>query len=298
MRTVVEATTSTRASFSLALLRVLQDACDCHVHVFGPAARFPFAKERTYTPPEASVEELLAHQEQLGLERAVIVQPSPYGTDNSCTLDALRRLGARARGVVVLDQGIKDFQLREMHAAGVRGIRVDLETGGERDPARTRRALDAAAAQAAPLGWHVELCANSRLIQELKVFLQGLAVPLVVDHFGLPKEEKSFDSLLELVRRGKAYVKLSAPHRFAVEPDCADAEPYARALCEANADRVLWGSDWPHPAAQGVAWRKDEITPFDVIDDRAALERVAGWLEDSSQLEKILIGNPAKLYEF
>jgi len=272
----------------------MRGACDCHVHVFGPPGRYPLSPERRYTPPQASVEELLALQERLGLERVVIVQPSPYGTDNGCMLDALRRLGRRARGVAVIDE---HSSLVSMHEAGVRGVRVNLETGGERDPAVALRKLEQAAARVAPLGWHVQTFASLQVLSTLKSSIEALPVPLVVDHFGLPSPGADYAAVVSLVRSGKAYVKLSAPHRFAVQPDYADAEPFVRALLAANPERLLWGSDWPHPGT-GPRERPRDIQPFDAVDDARALERLAGWVSSPAQLEKILVTNPARLYDF
>ena len=267
----------------------MKDACDCHVHVFGPASRFPYATERAYTPPAASVEQLVSLHDSIGIERVVIVQPSPYGTDNSCTLDAARRLGRCARAVVVVDEA---SNLEEMHRIGARGIRVNLYNAGLDDPAAALRALQKAAKRAKSMGWHVQVFTTISLIEKLESALQDFDVPLVVDHFGLPQTEK-IESLVRLVRRGKAYVKLSAPHRFAADP-----APLARALAEANPDRVLWGTDWPHPGgAQGVR-SSDAIQPFDAVDDRGALRRLAEWFPDSNQRRKILVDNPARLYDF
>lgn len=134
---------------------VPRNACDCHVHIFGPPAQFPFANNRRFTPGPASIDDLLALQRALNFDRVVIVHPSPYGSDNSCTLDALRQLGNRARGVVVIDETITDASLADMHAAGVRGARVNLQSHGESDPAVAEPRLRWTAERVAPLGWHV-----------------------------------------------------------------------------------------------------------------------------------------------
>jgi predicted TIM-barrel fold metal-dependent hydrolase len=257
--------------------------------VFGPASRYPFSPDRAYTPPSASLEQLVSLHDSLGIERVVIVQPSPYGTDNSCTLDAARRLGRCARAVVVVDE---TSNLEEMHRVGARGIRVNLYTAGQNDPAAALRALRQAAARAAPLGWHVQVFTTLSLIEKLESALQDFDVPLVVDHFGLPQDQK-IESLLRLVRRGKAYVKLSAPHRFAADP-----APLARALAEANPERVLWGTDWPHPGGAHGARSRHAVQPFDAVDDRSALGRLAEWFPDSNLRRKILVDNPARLYDF
>lgn len=267
----------------------MKNSCDCHVHVFGPASRFPYSPERAYTPPAASVEQLVSLHDSIGIERVVIVQPSPYGTDNSCTLDAVRRLGRCARAVVVVDEA---SDLEEMHRSGARGIRVNLHTAGQNDPAAALRSLQEAAARAEPLGWHVQVFTTVSLIEELESAIQDLPVPLVVDHFGLPQDGK-IDALLRLVRRGKAYVKLSATHRFPADP-----APLARALAEANWARLLWGTDWPHPGGAHGVRSPDAIQPFDAINDRAALARLAAWFPDANLRRKILVENPARLYDF
>jgi predicted TIM-barrel fold metal-dependent hydrolase len=267
----------------------VKNACDCHVHVFGPASRYPFSPERAYTPPSASVEQLVSMHDSLGIERVVIVQPSPYGTDNACTLDAVRRLGRCARAVVVVDQA---SNLDDMHRAGARGIRVNLYTAGENDPAAALRALQAAAARAKPLGWHVQVFTTQSLIEKLESAIADFPVPLVVDHFGLPQDQK-IDALVRLVRRGKVYVKLSATHRFP-----ADAASIARALAEAHPARLLWGTDWPHPGGTQGARLPDTIQPFDAVDDRAALARLTAWFPDANLRRKILVDNPAALYDF
>jgi predicted TIM-barrel fold metal-dependent hydrolase len=261
-------------------------ACDCHVHVFGPEARYPFAAKRTYTPPDASTEELLALQKRLGLERVVIVQPSVYGTDNSCMLDALDRLGSRARGVAVIDA---QSHLPSMKVRGVRGARVNLETAGVSDPATAQRLLEETAARVAPLRWHVQVFAKAKLLRDLPL---RLAVPLVIDHFGLPADEDDVAWLTEQLRSGRVYVKLSAAHRVPI-----DLGPLARALIAANPERCLWGSDWPHPFSGGTR-DPEEVQPFDAIDDTAALARVPGWAAVPALFRKILVDNPARLYDF
>ncbi len=280
-------------------------ACDCHTHVFGDPAAFPFDPARLYTPGEAPVAALLAHQAALGLERVVVVQPSPYGIDNACTLAALRALGpARARGVAVIGPDITDAELAEMQAAGVRGVRVNLETAGEADPERAAAALFAAARRVAPLGWHVQLYARLSLIAALERILLDFPVPLVIDHYGRVRAEAGpgqpgFAALCALLRQGPAYVKLSAPHRISSRPDQADVGSILQALAGANPDRLLWGSDWPHPGGRpGVPRRPEVMEPFNPVDDGAALARLAGWAGDAALLRRILVDNPVRLYGF
>ena len=275
-------------------------ACDCHTHVFGPA--YPFDPARTYTPPDAVTEALLAHQHALGLDRVVIVQPSPYGTDNRCTLDAVRALGSRARAVAVVAADMPLPALRDLHEAGVRGVRVNLQTAGQNDPAAAAALLRTAADQVAPLGWHVQTYTNLGVIGALHPMLRTLPVPLVVDHFGRAMAEggtgqAGFDALLDLVQSGRAFVKLSAAHRIAADPN--DAGPIAAALIAANPARMLWGSDWPHPGVKADGRRSPAgIEPFDPVDDGAALLRLRRWAGDEATLRAILVENPARLYGF
>ncbi|MBV9553502.1 MAG: amidohydrolase family protein [Alphaproteobacteria bacterium] len=284
--------------------RVPPGACDCHVHVFGAAADFPFAAPRGYTPPPAGVDELLRLQHALSLSRVVIVQPSVYGTDNSCTLDGLRRLGPeRARGVAVIDAQTKGAALREMDAAGIRGVRVNLETSGVADPAVSRRNLADAAKRVAPLGWHVQVYTRLSVVEALHDDVMALDVPVVFDHFGGAQAaggvgQPGFAALLDLVRSGKAYVKVSGHYRSSTKaPAFDDVAPLARALIAANRDRIVWGTDWPHPH-HAEPGREIEITPSFDIDDGLALAQLPRWAPTAATRHKILVDNPARLYGF
>ena len=277
-------------------------ACDCHTHVFGPAGRYPYAPGRKYTPGEASVAELQALHRHLGVQRVVIVQPSPYGTDNSATLDALGLLEGRGRAVAVIDEHTGDDELRRMHEAGVRGIRLNLETEGISDPAYARRQLQWAAGRVGPLGWHVQIFTNPAVLAAARDTIAGLGVPVVVDHFGRtstdPDGRPGLDALLELLRSGAAWVKLSAPYRLSAGPDSAPVRELARMLIAANPEHMLWGTDWPHPGGGSRGGSVDAIEPFQPIDDGRALNRFAEWVPDRALLEKILVHNPARLYDF
>jgi predicted TIM-barrel fold metal-dependent hydrolase len=249
--------------------QALKRGCDCHVHVF--EARFPYAASRKYTPPDATVAELRAHLARLALERVVIVQPSPYGTDNACTLAALQELGPVARAVAVIGE---DADLAAMHRAGVRGVRVNLETEGSHDIRRIQRT----AQRVASLGWHVQVFADIKILREIEI-----DVPLVIDHFGLAD---SAEPLLALMNKRDVWVKVSAPHRLAV-----DAQPILRALVAAHPDRLVWGSDWPH-VPRGKR-SPDRVVSFEKVDAAAALD-----LLPANVREKILVQNPARLYDF
>jgi predicted TIM-barrel fold metal-dependent hydrolase len=281
-------------------------ACDCHVHIFGNPAQFPMAPGRVYTPPEAPLDALLDLHRALGLERVVLIQPSVYGSDNSAMLDALRHLGPeRARAVAVIDESTLEAALEAMRSSGVRGIRINLETVGQHDPAVARAHLLAAMARCRPLGWHIQLYTKPAIIAALRDDLAASPVPIVLDHFGgadaaLGPAQPGFDAVLALVRSGKANVKLSAPYRESANgPPYDNVGPLAKALVAANPDCLLWGSDWPHPDGGRVAGRAPtDISPFLPIDDGLVLNLLPGWIPDAAIRRKILVDNPARLYGF
>jgi predicted TIM-barrel fold metal-dependent hydrolase len=278
-------------------------ACDCHVHVFPDPAHFPFWSGRGYTPPVATARDLLALQRALHMDRVVIVTPSVYGTDNSAMLDGIRQLGhKRARGVAVIGSGITKAQIDAMDKAGVRGIRVNLESNGVTDPAAAAANLDAAVALIKDTKWHMQFYARLPVLAALKDRLAAMPMTPVFDHFAGAKaalgvNQPGFDMVLELVRSGKAYVKISGAYRASdAAPDYANVAPLARALIAANADRIVWGSDWPHPGPPGKS-PTDINTPFPV-DDGRLLNLVAEWAPDPATRRKILVDNPARLYGF
>ena len=279
-------------------------ACDCHVHVFGAEPEFPFVAARGYTPPPASAGELTQLQQALHLSRVVIVQPSVYGGDNSCTIDGMRRLGERARGVAVIDDKTSDIALDEMHRAGIRGVRVNLETAGETDPELARRNLVAAVERVAPRGWHVQVYTRLSVIAQLREDVEKLPIPIVFDHFGGAQAAAGVDqpgvaALLGLVTDGHAYVKVSAAYRSSQKaPAYGDVAPLARALIAANPERILWGTDWPHPHAAIPGRELDPVTPFFDIDDGLALNQLQFWARSAAVRRKILVDNPARLYDF
>lgn len=292
-------------SHSKPSLKAPTGSCDCHTHVFGPVARFPYSAQRTYTPGDASIEALDALHRHLGIDRVVIVHPSPYGADNRVSIDAIARFGTkRARGVAVIDPGIGEPELRALDAAGVCGARVNLETAGVADPANAWGRIEATAARIAPHGWHLQIFARLGVIAALGDKLATLPVQLVIDHFGRPDtalgiEQPGFAVLRRLVGSGKTYVKLSASYRISNYPDHADATPIAQALIADNPERILWGTDWPHPGgATRAPDKRDEIEPFLPIDDGAALDRLVHWAGTGERLQRILVENPARLYRF
>ena len=295
-----------RAAASELAFAVPTGACDCHTHIFGDAARFPFWSGRTYTPPEATVAGWQAIHRTLRMDCGVLVQPSVYGTDNRCMLEAIARLGRRARGVAVIEENASSRELDALHRSGVRGIRVNLETFGIADPAAATARLQRALAQLAHRPWHVQLFVRSSVIPSLEAAVLQSPLPIVFDHFGGARAEagindQGFQSLVRLVRSGNAYVKVSGAYRASSSgpPDYADVRPLAHALVEANPARVLWGSDWPHPDSRRREGPEiSAISPNLIVDDIATLNQLAVWVPDASRRRAILVDNPARLYGF
>jgi predicted TIM-barrel fold metal-dependent hydrolase len=290
----------TRVNFS-----VPAGACDCHTHVFCNRARYALWPRRTYTPEPASVVEMRALHRALHIDRVVIVQPSIYGTDNRCTLDSMRELGARARAIAVIDDETTDAQLDAMDRAGVRGIRLNLETFGQTEPAAARRRFENAVARVKPRNWHIQIYTRLSVIEGLREQIEAAGIPIVFDHFGgarasLGVDQPGFKALVDLVRGGSTYVKISGAYRSSEKgPDYADATPLAKALIVANAERILWGTDWPHPnSAAPPGQAVDVVTPLLRIDDRRLLNQLAIWAPDSGVRKAILVGNPARLYGY
>ncbi len=265
-------------------------ACDAHCHVFGPAARFPFAPERRYTPPDAGVELLARLHTRLGLSRAVIVQASCHGTDNAALLDALHRGAGRYAGVAMVDDATTDEELGELHEAGVRGARVNFvaHLGGAPDPDRVERIV----ARVAPRGWHLVCHFDAADLGAWAPWLDQLPCPYVIDHMARVDaaagvDQPPFRALLDLAADDRCWVKLSGADRLtaAGPPAYADVVPFARALIAAAPDRVLWGTDWPHPNVRHMP------------DDGDLVDLLAAYAPDETTRTRILVDNPARLYD-
>jgi len=271
-------------------------ACDCHCHVFGPAARFPYAEPRSYTPDDAPLETYLMLLELLGFERGVIVQPSAYGRDNRATLDALTREPARLRGVGVGGAELTPAVLKQWHAAGIRGLRAN-EFRRDGKPYYQNgvglKDVTPHLALMADLGWHLQLWIDTRALPELWPALRDLPVPVVVDHMGRMEyrhgtQHPGFQALLRGVGEGKLWSKLSGTYRLgATPPDYAQAKPFHDALVAANPANLVWGTDWPHPRPEGP-----------VPDAGGLLAVFLDWTKDPANRQAILSDNPARLYDF
>jgi predicted TIM-barrel fold metal-dependent hydrolase len=279
-------------------------ACDCHTHIHLPE-KYPFFDGRVYTPEPASPEEMAALHKALHIENVVIVTPSVYGTDNRATLEGIKFRGKTARGVAVIDDKTPESDLDMMGKAGIKGIRVNLTTSGVNDPSVGRKRLEAAIERMKGRGWHVQCYTNLPLLTTIKDVLASSPVPVVFDHFGgadasLGLEQPGWAELIEAVKSGKVYVKISGAYRLSNKgPDYPDAVPFAKALIAANPDRLVWGSDWPHPNSVTPPDKKPtDLTPLYQIDDGRVFNQLAVWAPDAATRKKILVDNPARLYGF
>lgn len=279
--------------------------CDCHTHVFGPFERYPLARERSYTPPPAPVEDLIARLDRSGLARAVIVQPSAYGTDNRCTLDAVVAFPERLRAVVVIDGTESDAVLAGMHEKGARGVRLNLISAGGPRGLSVAELLTRVGARIRPFGWHMQMYTDLEVIAENAATLQALGVDIVLDHMAkvdatLGAAHPRFPVLGDLMDTGRFWVKLSGTYR--VSPEFygnADVCALARALIALNPERMLWGTDWPHLANHNrVASAEPPTIDYHAIDYGRLLSLVPAWAERDSIMAEILVLNPARLYDF
>ena len=266
-------------------------SCDAHCHIFGPVDRYPYAPVRPYTPPEAPLPAFKALHERIGIERAVIVNATPYGRDNTVILDAIAQSGGRYRGIANVDDGMPPSELERLGAGGIDGCRFTFlsRLGGRPDMS----AFDRIVARVAPLGWHVDLYLPAADLAEMAPRLEALPVPYVIDHMGVVDasaglEQPAFQRLLSLVRRDeKCWVKITGPERISRSgPPFHDAVAYARVLIETAPDRVLWGTDWPHPNV-----------PY-MPDDGDLIDLVPLYAPDERDRQLLLVDNPARLFRF
>jgi predicted TIM-barrel fold metal-dependent hydrolase len=270
--------------------RVPALACDSHLHVYDP--RFRMAWPSLRATPDASVNEFRLLQERLGTTRAVVVQPAAYGTDNAVTVDALRQMAPHARGIAVLHPEVTDAELRELHEAGVRGLRFSQHD--PRTAVTTADMIEPLACRVADLGWHVQLHLKGEQIVEMATLIRRLPTPIVFDHMGrIPQPAGVHHAAYEVVRKcldsGRAWVKLSGPYLDTQtgSPRYADIRPVARGYVAAAPERLVWGSDWPHPTER-------DTKP----DDAVLLDLLQEWVPDEPSRRRILVDNPATLYGF
>ncbi|HEV2007381.1 MAG TPA: amidohydrolase family protein [Burkholderiales bacterium] len=274
-------------------------ACDCHTHIHGDPEKFPWFAGRIYTPEMALPEEMAALHKALHVQRVVIVTPSVYGTDNSATLYGMKARGANARGVAVIDNKTTESELDTMGQLGVRGIRLNLSTGGTNDPSVGRQRLQTALERMKSRNWHVQLNTSLAMIAAMKDLIAASPVPVVFDHFGganeaLGVQQPGFADMVELVRSGKAYVKISVT--AGPRKNYVYFTPLAQMLIAANVDRIIWGTNWPHPNSAGGSTTR--VSPLFQVDDGLVLNLLPVWAPDAAVRKKILVDNPARLYAF
>jgi len=280
--------------------------CDTHVHVFDPQ-HFPYLPQRAYTPPAASTHELLTLHAALGVERVVLVQPSVYGTDNTCLLNAIATIGLhRARGVAVVNlDTVTIGDLQQLHDGGVRSLRLNLHVGGEGVQAAARQ-VQQAGSLLRPLGWHLQVHASLATHTQLRHDFERIEIPVVLDHYagGLSTEtdrHQPLEQLLRTMAHAPLWVKLSAPYRLAADATTEHAHHLATAFTQAAPDRVLWGSDWPHTGGSGSRGG-DAASPrpeaFRQVDNQQVLSDLLAWMPDDAQRHRLLVSNPARLYGF
>jgi predicted TIM-barrel fold metal-dependent hydrolase len=266
-------------------------ACDAHCHVFGPAAKFPYAADRAYTPPDAPKERLAALHKILGIERAVVVQASCHGTDNRAMLDAIATSGGRYRGIAIVDETFTDRDYTALQEGGIRGVRFNFvkHLGGMPD----MNVFHSVVERIQPFGWHLVVHLDAVDIPELSATFRKLSLPFVIDHMGRVKasaglEQEPFRALLDLLKLENCWVKVCGSERVSsAGPPFVDAIPFAKALVSAAPSRVLWGTDWPHPNV-GRHMPNDG----DLVD-------LLPLIAPADELrQNLLVENPAALYDF
>ncbi|VVD92944.1 4-sulfomuconolactone hydrolase [Pandoraea pneumonica] len=284
--------TPMRAASTLArpTFEMPENACDAHMHVFESLAQYPSVGNPQYTLPDGPLAKYREVMDALSIRRFAIVQPSFYGTDNRCLLDALAKAGDAARGVVMIDEGLPAATLDDWHRANVRAIRLDLFSRAEQPTKDIQAYITRMAALCESLGWHLQFYAPGPIVRNLIPFLADVRTPFVIDHMGYMTQEDGltsddFTRLLQLLKDGNCTLKLSAPYRVAKLRPLASVAPMAKAIIETAPDKVIWGSDWPH-------------IPMGERDTGELLNLLADWTTDAETRRKILVDNPARLYDF
>jgi 2-pyrone-4,6-dicarboxylate lactonase len=279
---------------------------DCHIHIVGSPGRYPFAAGRSYSTIPATTDDYRAVMASIGVSRTVVVQPSFYGTDNRCTVDAIRALGAAARGVAVIDPDISDRDLEALHQAGCRGARLNVGTSPPGADIAVEAMLERIDARVRSLSWHIQIFAMPALLPRLAAVQSRLASPLVIDHFGMLRPElvavapmRGYLDALLAILDGGGWVKLSGLYRVADDFLAPSLCNLARQLYERAPERTVWGSDWPHtPPHSRMPAHEQPLLPFRDIDTGQLLSPVAVWLPDEAMRQSVLVDNPARLYGF
>jgi len=264
-------------------------ACDCHAHVFGPQGRFPYLPDAAYIPPDALPQDSARMLSTIGCQRAVLVQPSVYGTDNRCMVAALTSGVFTLRGVAVVNENIRDTELEALHRTGVRGVRINVAS---KTAGLSMEQAPRLAARIKPLGWHLQFFLRVDQFPDFERAIARLPVACVIDHFGRVHaadgvHSTGFETLLRLARLTHVWFKLIGPYRISEQrPLYPDVAPLAQALVAAAPDRCVWGTDWPHPNTAHMP------------NDGDLADALAEWLPDAAVRHKLLVENPACLYDF
>jgi len=268
-------------------------ACDTHAHICGPKSAHPYAPRRIYTPPDALLGDYLEMLGTLGVERAVLVQPSVYGTDNTVLMEALAKAGPRCRAVAVVDEAVTDADIERLHNAGVRGLRFNLVDVADPSGAIPLGPVTRLAERVKPLGWHAEFLIHVDDYPGLDAMFAEFPTEIVIGHMGYMRPgrdigEAGFEAMVRLAGAGKCWVKLTGPYRISAgDLPYGEVTPVARALVEAAPGRVIWGTDWPH-----VMVTKPMPNDGDLCD------LLADWVPDPELRKRVLVDNPAQLYGF
>jgi predicted TIM-barrel fold metal-dependent hydrolase len=271
-------------------LKAPANACDCHHHIYG--SQYKVDPRSTLRPGDATVEDYRQFQKRIGTSRNVVVQPSTYGTENAPTLDAVAAFGPTARAVVVVDTSVSDADLKRMHEQGARGLRFNLAQAG----ATTPEMIEPLSKRINDLGWHIQINAPAKTIQEIMPILENVPTPIVFDHLAhIPQPDgvkhPLFGQVLALIDKGKTWVKLSGAYADTKvgPPTYADATTVAQVYAKRAPERCVWGSDWPHPGVRDPEPKPDDAVLFDLL---------LAWAPDENVRHRILVENPAVLYDF
>ena len=271
-------------------------ACDAHFHVFGSAGRYPYGSDLRYPPPLAPLQEYLALAAKLGFERFVFVQPSAYGRDNRCMLDAMKEVGPRCRGIVDIDEDVPDAELARLHALGVRGVRINVSPVKPREVGFSSTMIpriERLNARCAEIGWQLDFLTPGWLTTELLPTFKKLDVDFTIAHMGMylandGPNHAGFQQLIEFLKHGegRCWVKLTGVYRMSTTPGFADAAPMAQALIDVALDRLIWGSDYPH------------LSFHDKVGSVELFNLFGTWARDTSTRHQILVQNPQRLFGF
>ena len=269
-------------------------AIDCHAHICGPEIRFPYSEKRIYTPHDALLPEYLKMLSFLGVDRAVLVQPSIYDVDNRALLDALKTDSTNLRGVAVVKESITEREIEELHYAGVRGIRCNIVDLAEAKGILPLPSLKKMAHKIAPFGWHIELLMHANEFPNIGQSFKDFPVEIVLGHFGyqpcgMDINTAGFQGLLSLMREGRAWVKFTGPYRISSSANFpySDVNEFAHAIVMNSPRQIVWGTDWPHVMVKNAMPNDADLC--DLLQD---------WVEDSALLKAILVKNPERLYDF